>query len=250
MIFGRRKRKLDVDEVDEVVTDETTDDAQIEDEQVEEAPTPTAGEEALARAEAQASEWDDAFDREEGPFDYDEVDLEADADEVTRLDFGSLIITPFQGMTLQLQMNRQTEAVQSLLVGDGESALEVAAFAGPARTSLAPEVRGDIIGATAKQKGRVQLAEGPFGAELRRMLPVTDKDGKQGMHVSRTWLVAGPGWLLRGVLMGKATLETTNAEAQLKLTEFFSNVVVRRDGRPQAPGTLLPLVVPQKPSEA
>lgn len=238
MIFGRKKRKLD-DVVDQTpVAEEATPEVE------EEAPKAP---DALEKAEAQAKEWDDAFDRAAGPFDYEEVDLEADSDEVNRIDFGSLIITPFEKMTLQLQLNRQTEAVQSLLVGDGDSALEVSAFAGPARTSLAPEVRSDIITATANQKGRVQLAEGPFGAELRRMLPVKDAKGNPGMHVSRTWLVAGPGWLLRGVLMGKATLETTNEEAQLKLTEFFSNIVVRRDGKPQAPGSLLPLVVPQQP---
>lgn len=243
MIFGRKKREAAAaaEPIEEAVEETVTE---------EEAAPVAPAEDALSKAEAQAAIWDEAFSRDEGPFDYNEVDLEADADEVKRLDFGSLIVTPFEGMNLQLQMNRQTESVQSLLVGDGSSGLEVAAFAGPMRTSMAPEVRADIIAATAKQKGRVQLAEGPFGAELRRMLPVTDKDGKQGMHVSRTWLVAGPGWLLRGVLLGKATLEITNAEAQVKLTEFFSNIVVRRDGKPHAPGSLLPLTIPQKPTEA
>ena len=248
MIFGRRKRAATgtLDQPDEVLAEDEG--ASVEAEAETPAET-TRADDALARAEKQASEWDAAFDREEGPFDVEEVDLEADADEVTRIDFGSLIVTPFEGMTMQLQMNRQTEAVQAILVGDGESALELSVFAGPARTSLAPEVRSDIIAATARQKGRVQVAEGPFGAELRRMLPVSDAEGKQGMHVSRTWLVPGPGWLLRGVVMGRATLETTNEDAQFKLTEFFSNVVVRRDGRPHPPGSLLPLVVPQKPTE-
>ena len=54
------------------------------------------------------------------------------ADEVKRLDLGTLVLTPFEGMTLQLQVNKETNKVQSLLVGDGQSALEVGVFAGPA----------------------------------------------------------------------------------------------------------------------
>ena len=244
MIFGRRKRAATgtLDQPDGVLAEEEG--ATVEAEAETPAETTTA-DDALARAEKQASEWDAAFDREEGPFDVEEVDLEADADEVTRIDFGSLIVTPFEGMTMQLQMNRQTEAVQAILVGDGESALELSVFAGPARTSLAPEVRSDIIAATARQKGRVQVAEGPFGAELRRMLPVSDAEGKQGMHVSRTWLVSGPGWMLRGVLLGRATFEPDNKEAQLALFEFFSNLVVRRGTAPAVPGSALPMRVPE-----
>ncbi|NHB83678.1 DUF3710 domain-containing protein [Tessaracoccus sp. HDW20] len=79
--------------------------------------------------EARAREWDEAFDREEGPFDIAEVDLEADEDEVNRIDLGSLVVTPFEGMTMQLQVNRDNEQVQSILVGDGASGLEVAVFA-------------------------------------------------------------------------------------------------------------------------
>lgn len=243
MIFGRRKRDRDevVEEVAEAVTAEEP--TEVEPVELGEA------ESALAKAEAQAAAWDQSFSREEGPFDVHEVDLDADADEVTRIDFGSLVLTPFEGMSLQLQMNRETEQVQALLVGDGESALEVCAFAGPMNTSFAPEVRSDIINSTAQQKGRIQLAEGPFGAELRRMVPVTNEEGAQGMHVSRTWLVSGPGWLLRGVVLGKATVEVANEDAQVKLTEFFSNLVIRRDGVPRAPGTQLPLVIPKQAAE-
>ncbi len=93
--------------------------------------------------------------------------------------------------------------------------------------------------------GRCQAVKGPFGTELRRALPVKDPNGNPAMHLSRTWLVPGPGWVLRGVLLGKATFNPEDAEAQLHLFEFFSNLVVRRGSTPAAPGSLLPMRVPE-----
>ena len=142
MIFGRKKRNTE-EIVDDVVVDETAEEGTG---QAEEAPAEPETE--LSKAEAKAREWDDAFDREEGPFDISEVDLEADEDDVKRLDLGSIIITPFEGMTMQLQVNRESNKVQSILVGDGESGLEIAAFAGPSKSSMAPEIREGALGKT------------------------------------------------------------------------------------------------------
>ena len=85
------------------------------------------------------AEIDEMFDRDEGPFDIDEVDLEGD--DVQRIDLGALIVTPFEEMQLQLQVDEPRQQVQSFLVGDGVSAMEVALFAGPRRTSMLAEIR-------------------------------------------------------------------------------------------------------------
>ncbi len=188
-------------------------------------------------------EWDAAFNREEGPYDIEEVDL--DADDVKRLDLGTLIITPFDKMNLQLQVDKAKEKVQALLISDGASAMEVAVFAGPTRASMVPEIRGEIMRATDEAQGKVQMVEGPFGAELRRRLPVTTPEGKAATHMSRTWLVGGPGWVLRGVVMGRAALEPDNQEADSALWEFYSNLVVRRGQQPAVPGSVLTMDVPQ-----
>ncbi|MHA6509411.1 DUF3710 domain-containing protein [Tessaracoccus sp. MC1627] len=227
MIFGRKKRSEDLDDDIEQMTDV---EAEQEDDEL-----------PLGDSER----WDAEFTRAEGPFDISEVDLEADADEVRRLDMGPLILTPFQDMTLQLQVNRETNQVQSLLVGDGRSALEVAVFAGPAKSSMTGEIRDEVIESTRQQGGRCQAVKGPFGTELRRALPVKDQNGNPAMHLSRTWLVPGPGWVLRGVLLGKATFEPDDEEIALHLFEFFSNLVVRRGNTPAAPGSLLPMRVPE-----
>lgn len=257
MIFGRKRNdaadeepREDLEVVDEVLEEEDpldvpeagTQDAQASagEELTEEA---AAGEGSGANpAAGKWQEWDAAFDRDWGPFDIEEVDLEAD--DTKRLDLGTIVVTPFDNMKMQLQVDKSKQKVQAILVADGASAIEVAAFAGPMRTSLLPEIRDEIISATEREKGKVQVVRGPFGAELRRRLPVTDPKGNAAIHVSRTWLVSGPGWVLRGVLMGRAALEPDNEEAQLTLFEFFSNLVVRRGTSPAAPGSLLAITVP------
>ncbi|QNP56868.1 DUF3710 domain-containing protein [Tessaracoccus defluvii] len=240
MIFGRRKRGNAVeDDLREEQAPEET--AMPEDDDVDADVAP--GEE-LSPEELQAREWDAAFTRTEGPFDISEVDL--DADDVKRVDFGALVATPFEGMTMQLNVHRESKGVQSILVGDGQSGLEVSLFAGPNKSSMADEVRAEIAKSTVAQGGQVKLVEGPFGAEMRRAVPVTDPEGRKALHVSRTWLVSGPGWLLRGVLLGKATFEPENEDAQVALFEFFSNLVVRRGTQPAAPGSALALRMPEQ----
>lgn len=198
---------------------------------------------AKADETSQWDAWDAAFAREDGPYDIEEVDL--DADEVKRLDLGTLVITPFDKMNLQLQVDKAKEKVQALLISDGSSAMEVAVFAGPTRASMVSEIRSEVIRATTDAKGTVEMVNGPFGSELRRRLPVTTPEGKAATHLSRTWLVGGPGWVLRGVVMGRAALEPDNEEADSVLWELFSNIVVRRGQQPAVPGSVLTMDVPQ-----
>lgn len=205
--------------------------------------TPVDGEATAEDETLQWDAWDAAFEREAGPFDIEEVDL--DADEVKRIDLGTLIVTPFDKMNLQLQVDKAKEKVQALLISDGASAMEVAVFAGPTRASMISEIRTEIIRATAEAKGTIEMVEGPFGAELRRRLPVKTPEGNPATHLSRTWLVGGPGWVLRGVVMGKAALEPDNEQADSAMWEFYSNLVVRRGQQPAVPGSVLTMDVPQ-----
>lgn len=233
MNVGRRK---DVDtDVDEVAPEQAA--AGTED-------TPDTEVDAVELDEsAQWQAWDEAFSRDEGPFDIEEVDL--DADDVNRLDLGTLVITPFDKMNLQLQVDKAKEKVQALLISDGTSAMEVAVFAGPTRSSMLDEIRDEIVKATEAAEGSIAMVDGPFGTELRRRLPVTTTEGKAATHLSRTWLCSGPGWVLRGVVMGKAALEPDNEDADGVLWEFFTNLVVRRGPQPAAPGSVLLMDIPQ-----
>lgn len=180
--------------------------------------------------------------RENGPFDISEVDL--GADDVERIDLGALIFTPFEGMNFQLQIDPETRKAPAVLVSDDESAIEIALFAAPRDTSLIGEIRQDMIKATQDRGGKVKLAEGPFGTEIRRAIPIGE--GKEQQIVeSRVWFVGGDRWLLRGVLLGKAASETGVGNASELLYEFFSNVVVVRGNEPKVPSDLIELKVPE-----
>jgi len=239
---GDEDLDADADDLDEG-GDETGEDGESSDQ--DETGDDDDEEEAEDEPEDEWMELDSSRDwREDGPFDISEVDL--DADDLQRLDFGSLVVTPFDDMQMQMQVDQATNQVQALLVMDGDSAIEVALFAAPARASMLPEVRADMQAATDKADGTMSLVEGPLGTEIRRRLPVTAPDGRQGHQVTRTWLAQGPKWLLRGVLMGKAALtdDVDEGEAQL-LFEFFCNLVVRRGDTPRVPGQLIGLDIPK-----
>ena len=253
-MFGRKKsspaeedEKLEEAKVAEPVADDAdeTDDA-------DEADTSDDAEES-ADAEAPAEETDAKLDewqtldasrdwRADGPFDITEVDL--DADDVQRLDFGSVVVTPFDDMQLQLQVNQANNQVQALMVVDKKSALEVALFAAPARGSMLAQVRGEMAEAAKAAGGTMTLEKGPLGTQIRRVLPGKAADGREVKQRSLTWLAQGPKWLLRGVLMGQAVnSDKMGDEAQL-LYEFFCNLVVRRGDTPRVPGELIGMDIP------
>ncbi|MFV0405506.1 MAG: DUF3710 domain-containing protein [Propioniciclava sp.] len=227
MVFGRNagQRDADVAQGDDVVDDTSA----------EEAVTANAVDEDI---------------RSDGPFDYTEVDLEDDsvdlhAHGMARITYGPLIITQPRDIKVQLQGDPQAKAVYSLLAHHEGSGIEVALFAAPRSGDMAEELREDIIEEASQGAGNAETSPGPFGTEIRRVLPVEGPEGEQLFHVSRIWLVTGPRWLLRGTLMGKAALvEGTNAPADF-FVEFFRNIVVRRDDEARSPGELIHLAVPE-----
>ncbi len=264
MIFGRRKRtdpEVEEDLDAEAPSDDASDVPVAETSSAEDADeAASADEDAEADegdgaeksddAEPAADEDDDVdayrinLEREDGPFDIDEVDL--DADDITRLDFGSLVVTPYENMQMQIQIDQDSGEVQSLLVVRDNSALEVALFAAPSTGEMISQIHQEMISGTEAQNGQAAVTEGPLGAELHRVVPMTGPDGQSGYHVSRSWLAQGPRWLVRGVLMGDAAVgEELDSTGQL-LMEFFCNLVVRRDERPRVPGDVIPLKVPDE----
>ncbi len=183
--------------------------------------------------------------RTDGPFDIDEVDLEADTeDDPPRIDLGSMVLTAFPGAELRLQVAEETQQIVSAMLVTGDSALELGAYAAPRSGGLWSELRDEMIEAATEAGGSAALIEGPFGVELRRLLPVSTPDGEQGYQPSRMWVVEGPRWLLRGILYGQAALEDGVASPVAELLTAFRHVVVRRGDEPMAPGDLLPLRMP------
>ncbi|MDR0837926.1 MAG: DUF3710 domain-containing protein [Propionibacteriaceae bacterium] len=180
--------------------------------------------------------------REDGPFDISEVDL--DADEIQRLDFGALVVTPFVGMNLQLQVSNRDQSIQTLLVSYKGSALQVSLLAAPGNTNYVAETREAILANSASNNAKVEVVTGPLGVEIRQQVPLTPPDGRTITQSARTWLVQGPRWMLRGVLIGAAGKDDGLGEPTEMLYEFFCNLVVNRPGTPLAPGSIVPLTPP------
>ncbi len=231
MIFGRKKRNQSTDEIIAAQDDEA-----LEDTDTKSAP-------------ARADEWealDNSRDwRQDGPFDISEVDL--DADEIERLDFGALVVTPFQGWRLSGRVNQQTGELMSLVISDGKSQLVVTAIAAPFSSQMRPLARKQIISAANAQNATVDLAPGPFGTEIRQATPLRGSDGKPTNRIfqSRIWMVEGPGWLLQGVLNGRAAMVNGIEGPAELLYECFANMVVRRDDKPRVPGSVIELRPPE-----
>nr|WP_300141803.1 DUF3710 domain-containing protein [Propionicimonas sp.] len=264
MIFGRKQKPVDSEPVDaeeglaivgddaggrEVEFDEAVgddvdvelsedegefDDADAVEDDLESAPDETATE---------AVDW-----RADGPFDSEEVELGADG--VARIDLGALVVTPWEGLGLQLQVNEATRAVQAVTAVWKNSGLEVALFAAPASGGLADELREDVVEEAEQGGGTASLAEGPFGTEVRRVLPQEGPGGEQLFHVSRIWFAEGPRWLLRGTLLGEAAIGDADAPLVAPFAEFFRNLVVRRGAKPMVPGELIPMTLPEAAQEA
>lgn len=255
-LFGRRAGRDDDESVDADATlDEREDEVDADDGELEADDGDDAGDgderRVVASEEARADDRDwEALDarewRTDGPWDVDEIDPDELAEpNPMRIDLGSLLVTGFEGMELRLQIAEETGQVVSALMINGESALEVAAFGAPRSGGLWAELREEIIEATAEAGGTVAHAEGPFGTELRRLLPVKTPDGQQGYQPSRMWVAQGPRWCLRGVLYGEAAV-TEGLDGPVEvLLDTFRSIVVRRGDEAKAPGDLLPLNVPE-----
>jgi hypothetical protein len=205
-----------------------------------------------------ATEW-----RIDGPFDvvelHDQEDPDEDDEQVPRIDLGSLILTGLPGSELRLQVSEETQQIVSAMLVlqtpepgiDGaadlvtSSALELSAYAAPRSGGLWAELRDEISESAAAVGGSASLAEGPFGVELRRLIPVTTPEGEQGYQPSRMWVAEGPRWLLRGIVYGQAAIEEDlDAPSVSSVLAAFRAVVVRRGDEAMAPGDLLPLTMP------
>lgn len=247
MIFRSHKRR------DEAPRSDTPRNAAALDE-VDDVPAETVDEVAPSTedTDATAGEIDvDELDgqdwRDLGPYDISEVDAEALEQDrsVPRIDLGSMVLSPMNGSELRLQVDENSQQVVSAMMIMDDSALEVGAFAAPRSGGLWAEIREDLVANAEKAGGSANLVEGPFGVELRRLLPVKTPDGQQGYQPSRMWVAEGPRWMLRGIIYGQAALEDGLETPVAEMLEAFRQVVVRRGDDAMAPGDLLPLSVPE-----
>jgi hypothetical protein len=176
--------------------------------------------------------------RSGGPYDVSE----APDDGLTRLDLGGLQVPGADGMELRLELDETGEVVQAVTVVDGESSMQLMAFAAPRTEGIWDDVREEIRKSLASQ-GLVDQVDGEFGRELHAVLTVAGPQGQSAMQPVRFVGIDGPRWFVRALFGGRAAREH---EVAAGLEAVLRACVVVRGTDPMAPGDPLALHVPEQ----
>ena len=170
-----------------------------------------------------------------GPFDVSEVPSMR-----PYVDLGGIKVAPREGLQMRLDVDERAKRVVAVSLTYAESMLQVQAFSAPKSLGLWHQVRSEITQQMTAQGARISDAMGDLGPELVVATKVPAEQGG-GVREVRFIGVDGPRWLLRGVVMGKATRDD---EARAKINELFRDLVVVRGDQPMPPSELLQLQVP------
>lgn len=172
---------------------------------------------------------------------YDLADLPED-DETPRLDLGGMRIPVPQGTEIRVDVSPEGQIVSAVAV-NGQSQMQVNAFAAPRREGIWDDVRAEILKSLRNEGGQPEEVDGPFGRELRAQIPV----GNGQTTPSRFIGVDGPRWFLRGLMTGPAAVDPAQAAV---LESVFRGVVVVRGNDAMAPRDIIPLRLPKEAEEA
>lgn len=214
MIF--RKKSAEPGIVEEVILDEGTGEAES--------------------AEAAPDEGGNA-DRSRGPWDVSEID---DVD--SRIDVGSLLIAGVPGLSMQVQVDEQTQRITMVTLVLEDAAVQIQAFAAPRSAGIWDDVRKQLSASITASGGLVESAEGRFGTELRARVPGPDKSLQPARFVG----IDGPRWFLRGLFLGSAA----GPDGHEGLTGVFADIAVVRGEEAMPSGEPLPLRLPPQDDAA
>lgn len=183
-----------------------------------------------------------------GPFDISEVPSIR-----PYVDLGGIKIAPREGLQMRLEVDERAKRVVAVSLEYLGSLLQVQAFAAPKSRGLWHQIRSEVNAQLVQQGAKTKEEDGPLGLELLSASQAPAEQGG-GARIVRFIGVDGPRWILRGVIMGNAALDT---EARAKVIDLFREIVVVRGDLPMPPGDLLPMQMPagvrpgtQVPSDA
>lgn len=177
------------------------------------------------------------LDRSNGPYD----ETEADGSHEDKLDLGALVLTPFAGSELRLDVDDDGQNITGVTAVADDSAVQVQAFAAPKSSGVWDEIRDEIADNLIGAGGTAEEKLGELGIELHARMPARGEDGRTTYSPVRFVGVDGPRWFLRGVLSGRAAVED---EAAAPLVGFLRETIVVRGGEARAPRELLELTIP------
>ena len=208
-----------------------------------------AGTEATSEEPAEASTGSAGSEsgRDQGPWDIDETDWDPEEDG-SKLDLGSLVVTPRAGLDLQLQVDEQSGQVVAVVLAGPEGAVELRAFAAPRNGDIWEDVRRQIAAEVTRRGGTATEHAGPYGPELRVVLTYRDGRDAGGERVAAlarfprsypqgTFYVNG--FEAGGTLLLRLAAAGTRAEA---IQEAANNLASRQPilrGTLIAPGALV-----------
>lgn len=172
---------------------------------------------------------------------YDIADLDPETARKGRVDLGGMLVPAVQGMKLQFRVDEKSGKSGRVTIVAADAAVELIAIAAPRSGGMWEQTRTGIVEDAQRRGGKTEEADGPFGTELRVLLPVTNSEGKKGVQASRVAGVDGPRWMLRATFIGGAT---TDASAFARMVEVVRGVVVVRGDRPMPPGDAIALTPP------
>ncbi len=174
-----------------------------------------------------------------GPYDADELPQ----DGIERVDLGSLLIEPQEGLDLRLQVDESTGEVQAVVLAGPDGALDLRAFAAPRGGDLWSDIRPQIAAEMAQRGGTATEREGRFGTELLCELTTPREGGGTTTQPSRIIGINGSRWLLRATLLGRPARDF---EAGAGWEDTITRIAVRRGTGAMPVGDVLPVTLPEQ----
>ena len=178
-------------------------------------------------------------------------DIADDYPDSERIDCGSLLVPVREGFDVQINVAEEQGAWVAVV--QGESGMQLQAFAAPRSGGLWDDVRHEIAANIAESGGSCEESQGRAGPELHARVPVADESGQSGelqpgeLQSVRFLGFDGPRWFLRGVISGPAA---TDAAAGAPFDELFADVVVVRGDYPAPPREQLEIRLPEEARQA
>lgn len=191
--------------------------------------------ESTAREPAQRPEGP----RSDGP--WDAAEMPGYDEDEQRADLGSLSVLAHEGVEVRLQADETSGDVLAVMLLSEDAAAELRAFAAPRNEDLWDDVRPRLVSEATRRGGQAAEIDGPYGPALRLQVPAQNAQGEQVTQSSMVMGIAGPRWMLRVSLFGRAATEYS---PDAPLETALRSVVVNRGSGPMAPGESLPLTLP------
>ncbi len=159
---------------------------------------------------------------------------------VQLLDMGSLQIPAIDNVEVRVQANPDG-SVDTIVLVDGESALQLGVFAAPRSEGIWGEVRDEIATSMGSDGVRPEEVDGPYGIELTATV-----NTPEGPAVVRFVGVDGPRWMVRALFQGPAAADQNYGGP---LTTALRGLVVVRDEEARPVREPLPLRLPPEMQE-